>query len=79
MKNLIINNKYMDKIEFRLGQINQIAKDMEAVQKEYPEADIIYDARENRIYITYPLPEDYYNLRKVSFTRNPNDLFTKQK
>lgn len=47
-----------NQLEFLIGQ-------MEALEKEHPKAQIVYDTEKNCVQIKYPLPHDFFEVRKL--------------
>lgn len=50
----------MNNYELTLEYIKEhILPQMEELQRQHPQANIIYDVAKNRINITYPIPQDF--------------------
>ena len=53
--------------ELTIAQIELLLGEMKACQRDHPKAKVIYDTEQQRLFITYPLPQDLLPLKRVDF------------
>lgn len=64
------------KEELTIEQMEISIKEMRRFKEEHPKANISYDTKNHRINITYPLPNNYWELKDIKID---NDHFRKVK
>ena len=51
--------------ELNLEQVAYILGQMKSLQAQHPKANVLYDTEQCRVNITYPLPKDYWEIKKI--------------